>query len=1470
MKKYIILFTILFFLFYYNVRAVCGDNNLCTLEDDKFVTDSNYSFSPVYSGIYELSPTLNNWTTKCNGSENISIGCRSFSAKGDYAGLKANDTTTTNLLNEGKLYIIYKKVGYYNGKQLDMKVTLVDIDWKGNTAGSFLFKTGNSMGVYNVSVGAQQRNNGTKPEAMFIYHLNYIYSDGSGNPGDGFKSSISFGDMDFDEYLSFHESNYYKTYIMDTRSYLGKQVNHISISHSGERYLLEPTQNLALKCKGEDDDKLVQEVNCGKSGIETAYISYPNEKISSVSGGLQNFFSKTGTATVLLKKSDISLGWSGYYLSFESTPFGPALENSIYKKVKTNASTSYGTSSTMNLDKNNDSKYDVTYSIDLNVPKQHSYWKYSEWIIRDTLPDGLKFKYNNAIKNIKVVDSGTGEDVTWCFKSNASSNLNGSVSIEEGKKIVLKASPNYMKKSTCKFYGRNYTVYIYATLNDEWRKKSASVINGQILKNKANHSYTLQNINTNNTVNTAISSNEVTTKIKKTEIKGKITIIKKLGEYSDDGTTYGKYLTSATFKLYKCNGNDCSNKVAEGKTRKDKYGDQILTFNNIENGNYKLLEVSVAGDIKEVEFRTKGNNDGNYIFSQSLGKVSVTTENNTRVARSNSFSFNVSNGEKRIAVYNNPEKIIIKKFLGTGSSNQKKYLYDATFELYKKENDKWMFMGKKTIDSNSGSLVFTMHGTGQYRLKELNINSNIKKVYFYTDNTNDYIGQDVGSEKIVEFYFDYNSNTDNNKVYRVYNEPRENTTDIIITKKLGVYGFGGVNSDYDGVATFDLCKSDPSGKIIRENGIELCKINIKKPKNKSYVITGNDTNRNWYITPGWYVLRETSIPEDIKKVSFKAKNISEEGQIGVYGIDLGTFDKNDDRKAVSNAFEIKTGQSKYYIAVFNDNGGDNCGCQCQLDKIKKEYGTSISDNNMIASVTNELEDLYLEYDDFNLIKNYGYDSNGNLDISQTTCSSVDCSNSDDSENLSCQSGNVYYGIKNENIPKDESGNKVVTKVYNNACFDIDNSEFTFRYDEYDLNCGVSYNYQLTRFSYERVNNGRLLWQNIPNGNLNWQHVGDLTVNLECSKAFRRNDDDSFIPNDLANMKLDLSSIINDLNPSLNGSLDDDLDVSQDFNFILDNNEKISPTKSMCNNDDCYAYWKTSFTYDINYKIKWYTLDPNSGIFYNDTNGDDYRYRLSGSGFPIAIDTQSGDKIANFSFNLKFNRNDSYSHDFTCSYIVENNDTPFNFDYRIIDTDNPFPGLSGNGRSTGENWCESANIGKIYRINDDFRIIGDINGDGKIDPSDVSNLNLSKVSDLDDIGKKIADVNGDNNVDQTDKDILDNYSKGKLDIVCSNNNSVVDHYIKNASSSDSNETPMYSFTLTPNDIDTIREYNKKNSYSDYLFTYSKDNSCRNCLSKFLTAIGKDNENLNGVNINIINIGSSRCYTERFVNNNWCSN
>ena len=150
----------------------------------------------------------------------------------------------------------------------------------------------------------------------------------------------------------------------------------------------------------------------------------------------------------------------------------------------------------------------------------------------------------------------------------------------------------------------------------------------------------------------------------------------------------------------------------------------------------------------------------------------------------------------------------------------------------------------------------------------------------------------------------------------------------------------------------------------------------------------------------------------------------------------------------------------------------------------------------------------------------------------------------------------------------------------------------------------------------------------------------------------------------------------------------------------------------------------------------------------------------------------------------------------------------------------------------------------------------MNNNNIIDSSDWQNVsNNEDIADLnDEPGIQYSDDCTNDYL--SDNCILRNYLLDKNSLNCSSDNYIVKKYISERNNSNSSNAPMYSFTITSDDIKKIRKYNESNRYNDFSFKCNEQG--KECLSDFLTNwINEHNDKDYGYS----------CFDKR-LNGEWC--
>lgn len=493
MKKirHLLLLLMFFIIGYGNVMAANKEIKIDGLNDDYplyYLSDTDYFdkyvFSPKFSGSnsYTFSESYKDYkknkeTCNKNDKKPAEKGCLS-GQDGDLANFTYQtykDYKENNNLKD--FYVIYKKVGYVDGKAVNMKIELADIIWSKNIdtseqVASFKFSE-SEIGIANWVT------NGINPvrDAEFRYNIIYYY-DSPDNPINDFKSLINFTDMDYEEKLSFSKNNYKSAFRFNIYDYLKNYKNiqspylnevgkfdHVYLSETDNRFYINTNQNLVMKCSGDDKP---QDVDCKGKGQTTKksylYSSTNGSKLlreylKTEKINASSFYKKAGTVTAYLTDGKINIGWSGYYTSLQESPFIRVKEKQedLIKKVW------YDNENYENkeIDITDGKKKIIKYTLDLNVPKQNSEWYYSEWIVKDTIPSALTL--SNISSNVRITNKADGSNVKGNFKIDYDENSRElKISANENKNILNKSS----------FYGKTYVVTITTKVSDELLKKT--------------------------------------------------------------------------------------------------------------------------------------------------------------------------------------------------------------------------------------------------------------------------------------------------------------------------------------------------------------------------------------------------------------------------------------------------------------------------------------------------------------------------------------------------------------------------------------------------------------------------------------------------------------------------------------------------------------------------------------------------------------------------------------------------------------------------------------------------------------------------------------------------------------------------------------------------------------------------------------------------------------------------------------
>lgn len=193
---------------------------------------------------------------------------------------------------------------------------------------------------------------------------------------------------------------------------------------------------------------------------------------------------------------------------------------------------------------------------------------------------------------------------------------------------------------------------------------------------------------------------------------------------------------------------------------------------------------------------------------------------------------------------------------------------------------------------------------------------------------------------------------------------------------------------------------------------------------------------------------------------------------------------------------------------------------------------------------------------------------------------------------------------------------------------------------------------------------------------------------------------------------------------------------------------------------------------------------------------------------------------NMPFSLVYG-DEEYSDTTSCSYVIDQEiiKEKFDLEFRVIDTANPFPGKTSNGRKVGGNWCYNG----IFEFDLDL----DSNGALNAEDSYLSKINYRNL--------EIVDFNKNNVIDKYEDDIFNLMVTNAVASLhsresCSNDNLFVKAIMEvtNNSYDKKNIGPKYRIELDATSIKGIKEYNKSHSYEEYDLFCEDDE----CMQKFL--------------------------------------
>lgn len=861
-----------------------------------------------------------------------------------------------------------------------------------------------------------------------------------------------------------------------------------------------------------------------------------------------------------------------------------------------------------------------------------------------------------------------------------------------------------------------------------------------------------------------------------------------------------------------------------------------------------------------------------------------------------------------ISVRDYRTKLVVTKTFGTPSSNNLAN-QKVCFHIYKKigsnsvqlsyngqtqfcnpyPDDKWTW--NDSADWNTKArheqVIFNYLEPGYYMLEEVGLSDDIEKVYFYqrTDKVGDYslskgvitpsfVNKSIKNKAKSTGYFEVKAGK--TTYAKVINQKApENVQGKIVVSKHAIImdGDGNVKEGYD-INDYHHYNKTVTYELYDSSNTKIS--TKKKPVSGDTIVFDN-------LPAGTYYIKEVSIPSSIGKVHFYKKNGDDYVFEKTFSVESETVNS-----AQSNGITISNTNKNVYYKIYNES--KELTCSNKLDNIKANTCGSSSATTCTnkPKVIKQLFDLYIESlseGDFNKLLNFKF-VNNDVDISGVSCTHVDCSGVPTLSGT-CDTNNAIESSK----PVDNNIDRRVCYISDGAA--THNSFGNYENPDLDAYCEVNYSFNLA-LPNETVKAGMILWHQLPNYISNNKL---LKVNVKCEGAY-----DNYTELEIFNRKMDMETFIDDVLPNITILWRTNRETfSQKFTITpsATNQQKTDPNVNCTGSGDdsyCYAVWEQNYNFYLIFEEDWYTLDSSGRFFKEGTTNGLTGFYYYGKGLPISIKEQTSNNLKAW-INIKVLGENIPT--LECPYSVKNEimkcpsgecegDDPdplsseFNFDFRIIDTSNPFPGIDGNGRYVGDNWCADSRIGTIeYTSSGTPYMVGDVIDD---------NFNISgaefqtSFSSFTLTNKPSADIDGDGAItysnncvgDVNDYCILQRYvtrkenaNRRKMNCVSdSAKNNIIKKYITDAPNSNSTGRPMYSFTLTPEEIQNIRAYNNKHAYND--FNMVCDTNQRNCLSNFLTDwIKKAQVNSKTIKVRVTDANSS-CYYTRSIDNKLCTN
>ncbi|TRZ39371.1 hypothetical protein CEQ21_07360 (plasmid) [Niallia circulans] len=392
------------------------DTDIATVVNENTEISSKYTFYPEFTSDTTVETFGSGWSKKfTTETSNESAAYWSFVPTSDN--------------QKGKQGVIYKNVGLYEGKVIDLKITVMDWD---------------SLKTEKGNIGYRMHNIGHIMQGYNSVTQKWEFIDHESGKSVKINGYLTINDIDSIQGVAFTDAqvnNFDHLYVTND--------DWLKYEHTNSKHLIFDSGNASA----EESDKFAS---------FTATFSDQ----SSVTFDWVKMYRYASTKPT--PAYDTALISPGQYFSITGTKLARTEAIAPEKYINTSSS------SEMKLEKENvltSYKQNFTYEIINQVHDEYTEFYYSNYQMKDVVPKGLK------IESIKVYDKDQ-KDVSGLFDDKSN-----------GNSVLLEAKSSSLEKGS--FYGNTYRVEIKvvpASLDDlkplvennviEWKNTATNTING--------------------------------------------------------------------------------------------------------------------------------------------------------------------------------------------------------------------------------------------------------------------------------------------------------------------------------------------------------------------------------------------------------------------------------------------------------------------------------------------------------------------------------------------------------------------------------------------------------------------------------------------------------------------------------------------------------------------------------------------------------------------------------------------------------------------------------------------------------------------------------------------------------------------------------------------------------------------------------------------------------------------------------